>query len=162
MQRRNPYSDLGLIVALSVFICILTKCLLFGFTWVSIVWLILSCAYFYVSWRFPSSGKVVKHSTTFFLLISVIAVAGILLFDKNARPVMHAFEGTGDTIQDAVIVEEEPIVPIYVPQPEDTVQQDTLEQEEVFTDSLLNNQISNNTNDAQTAESDTLLKKKSE
>ena len=31
MQRRNPYSDLGLVIALSVFICILVKCLLFGF-----------------------------------------------------------------------------------------------------------------------------------
>lgn len=142
MQRRNSYSDLGLIVAISVFVCIFVKSLLFGFTWVGIIWLMLSCAYFYVSWRYPSHGAVVKHSTTAYLLLSVVAIAGIVLFDQNARPVMHAFEGTGDTIQDAALVEEEPIVPIYEPQPEDTLLQDTAALEEIMTDSLLLNNVS--------------------
>lgn len=132
MQRRNSYSDLGLVVALSVFICILVKCLLFGFTWVGIVWLVLACAYFYLSWRYPSDSKVVKHATTAFLTLSVIAIAGVLLFDKNTRPVMHAFEGTGDTIKDVEVVEEEPIAPIYVPQPEDTVTDDTVPLDETI------------------------------
>ncbi|MBR1667262.1 MAG: hypothetical protein IJ693_03165 [Bacteroidaceae bacterium] len=143
MQRRNSYSDLGLVVAVSVFICILLKCLLFGFTWVGIIWLILSCAYFYVSWRYPSEDKVLKHATTLFLLLSVVAIVGIALFDKNARPVMHAFQGTGDTIQDAVIEEEEPIVPIYVPVPEDTLQEDTASSEQAVTDSILLNNDEN-------------------
>lgn len=126
MQRRNSYSDLGLVVAISIFICILVKSFLFGFTWVGIIWMLLSCVYFYVSWRRPSDSKVVKHATTLFLVLSAVALIGILLFDKNARPEMHAFEGTGDTIQDAAIVEEEPIVPIYVMEPEDTLMSDTL------------------------------------
>ena len=136
MQRRNPYSDLGLVVAISIFICILVKSFLFGFTWIGIIWLLLSCAYFYVSWRGPSEGKVVKHATTIFLVLSAVAIIGILLFDKNARPEMHAFEGTGDTIQDAVIVEEEPIVPIYVMEPGDTLVSDTLLDDETL-DSLI-------------------------
>ena len=49
---------------------------------------------------------------------------------------MHAFEGTGDTIQDAVIVEEEPIVPIYVMEPGDTIVSDTLLDDET-PDSLI-------------------------
>ena len=126
MQRRNSYSDLGLVVAISIFICILVKSFLFGFTWVGIIWMLLSCVYFYVSWRSPSDSQVVKHATTLFLVLSAVALIGILLFDKNARPEMHAFEGTGDTIQDAAIVEEEPIVPIYVMEPEDTLMSDTL------------------------------------
>lgn len=126
MQRRNSYSDLGLVVAISIFICILVKSFLFGFTWIGIIWMLLSCVYFYISWREPSDSKVVKHATTLFLVLSAVALIGILLFDKNARPEMHAFEGTGDTIQDAVIVEEEPIVPIYVMEPEDTLVSDTL------------------------------------
>ncbi|MBP3213725.1 MAG: hypothetical protein J6M19_02645 [Bacteroidaceae bacterium] len=147
MQRRNSYSDLGLTVALSVFVCILVKCLLFGFTWVGIVWLLLACAYFYLSWRHPSGGKVVRHATTAFLALSAIAIAGVVLFDKNTRPVMHAFEGTGDTIKDAEVVEEEPIAPIYVPQPEDTVQEDTLPMEETAAfDSLINEKINTTTN----------------
>ena len=136
MQRRNPYSDLGLVVAISIFICILVKSFLFGFTWIGIIWLLLSCAYFYVSWREPSDSKVVKHTTTLFLVLSAVALIGILLFDKNARPEMHAFEGTGDTIQDAVIVEEEPIVPIYVMEPGDTIVSDTLLDDET-PDSLI-------------------------
>jgi hypothetical protein len=136
MQRRNPYSDLGLVVAISIFICILVKSFLFGFTWIGIIWLLLSCAYFYVSWREPSDSKVVKHTTTLFLVLSAVALIGILLFDKNARPEMHAFEGTGDTIQDAVIVEEEPIVPIYVMEPGDTLVSDTLLDDETL-DSLI-------------------------
>ena len=138
MQRRNSYSDLGLVVSASVFICILVKCLLFGFTWVSLAWLALACAYFFVSWRYPSDSAVVKHSTTAFLLLSLFAVVGIALFDKNARPVMHAFEGTGDTIQDAKVVEEEPIVPIYVAEPIDTTELDTLPVVEYENDTLLN------------------------
>ena len=117
---------MGLVVSISIFICILVKSFLFGFTWIGIIWLLLCCTYFYVSWRLPSDSKVVKHATTLFLSFSAIALIGILMFDKNARPVMHAFEGTGDTIQDAVVEEEEPIVPIYVMEPSDTLVSDTL------------------------------------
>lgn len=136
MQRRNSYSDLGLVVAISIFICILVKSFLFGFTWIGIIWMLLSCVYFYISWREPSDSEVVKHATTLFLVLSTFALIGILLFDKNARPEMHAFEGTGDTIQDAVIVEEEPIVPIYVMEPGDTLVSDTLLDDETL-DSLI-------------------------
>lgn len=135
MQRRNSYSDLGLVVAISIFICIFVKSLLFGFTWIGILWMLISCAYFYVSWREPSDSKAVKHSTTFYLAISAVFFVGVLMFDKNALPEMHAFEGTGDTIQDAAVVEEEPIVPIYEMQPEDTLVTDTLLPEETL-DSL--------------------------
>lgn len=140
MRRRNSYSDLGLVVAVSVFICVLVKCLLFGFTWVSIVWLVFSCVYFYVSWHYPSNSAVVKHSTTLFLVLSVVAVVSAILFDKNARPVMHAFEGTGDTIQDAVAVEEEPIAPIYEAEPGDTVLQDSAMEEDFMSDSIIDHQ----------------------
>ncbi len=144
MQRRNSYSDLGLVVSVSIFICILVKSFLFGFTWVGIVWILLSCAYFYVSWRYPSDSKVVKRSTTLYLVLSAVALIGILLFDKNARPVMHAFEGTGDTIQDVKVVEEEPIAPIYVMEPEDTLLSDTLLMEEGL-DSLIMGEASEET-----------------
>ena len=126
MQRRNSYSDLGLMVSVSIFICILVKSSLFGFTWIGILWMLISCAYFYLSWREPSDSKLLKHSTTSYLVLSAVFLIGVLMFDKNARPEMHAFEGTGDTIQDAAIVEQEPIAPIYEMQPEDTLVSDTM------------------------------------
>ena len=136
MQRRNSYSDLGLVVAVSIFICILVKSSLLGFTWIGIIWMLISGGYFYVSWREPSDSRIVKHATTFYLVFSAVALLGVLLFDKNARPEMHAFEGTDDTIQDAVIVEEDPVVPIYVMEPEDTLVSDTLLTHETL-DSLI-------------------------
>ncbi len=139
MKRRNPYSDFGLVIAASVFVCIFMKCLLFGFTWVSIIWLVLSLGYFYVSWRYPSDGRLVKHSTTLYLVLSVVAVVCIALFDKKARPVMHAFEGTGDTIQDVQIVDEGPLVTMYETLPDDTAHQDTavLDEGLVLPDSIV-------------------------
>lgn len=113
-------------VSVSIFICILVKSFLFGFTWIGILWMLISCAYFYLSWREPSDSKLLKHSTTSYLVLSTVFLIGVLMFDKNARPEMHAFEGTGDTIQDAAIVEQEPIAPIYEMQPEDTLVSDTM------------------------------------
>lgn len=153
MQRSNSYRDLGLVVAVSVFICVLVKSMLFGFTWVGIIWLILSCAYFYVAWRCASVVKLVKFATTLFLVLSALALAGLLLFDKNARPEMHPFEGTGDTIQDVNMVEEEPIAPIYVMQPEDTLLSDTLLPEETLDSLFLDAEPESVTNDTITIQS---------
>lgn len=125
MKRRNSYSDLGLVISLSVFVCILSKCLMFGFTWAGIVWLSLTLAYFVVSFMFPSDGKIVKHSTTAYLIISVVVACSLILFDRKATPELHAFAGTGDTIQDAQIIEEAPPVEEYVPYVPDTTAVDT-------------------------------------
>ena len=139
MQRRNSYSDLGLMVALGVFICILIKSMLFGFTWVGIIWLLLTCAYFYVSWRYASQSRVVHRSTTGFLILSVVAITGILLFDRNTRPIMHAFAGTGDTIVDPVVEDENPVVPMADLLPVDTLSADTLAADSIRMDTIINN-----------------------
>lgn len=140
MKRRNPFSDLGLVIAISVFICILIKSLLFGITWGSIIWIIISCAYFVISWKFDSQSNVVKHSTTAFLVLSVIAATAVVLFDKKATPQMHAFEGTGDTIQDVQIIDLGPQVNMYETLPDDTTAYEAdsvAESEEVTLDDLL-------------------------
>ena len=136
MQRRNSYSDLELVVAVSGSICLLVKSLLFGLTWGGIIWLILSCAYFIISWRFPSNGDVVKHSTTLYFVLSVAAMVTIVMLDKNTRPVMHAFEGTGDTIPDVQPIEE--LVPVIqdAPLQADTFATDTLSVDELLPDTL--------------------------
>lgn len=121
MKSRNPFSDLGMVIAVSVCICIITKCVLFGFTWGSIAWLVISCGYFFVSWKYPSEGKIVKMATSVYLALSVIVAVSVVMFDKNTMPKMHAFEGTGDTIRDEQIISEGPKVTMY-----DTVADDTL------------------------------------
>lgn len=129
MKHRNPYSDLGLIIAASVFICIFIKSLLFGITWGGLVWIAISCLYFYVSWKYPSDDEIVKNSTTAYLLLSVVTVVCVVLFDKKAMPKMHAFEGTGDTIQDVRYVDEGPTVVTYEELPVDTLDSDSLSEE---------------------------------
>jgi len=127
-KRRKPYADLGLVVAISVFICVLVKCLLFGFTWISLLWLLLAIAYFYISWKFPSSCKLIKYATTAFLSLTVLAIVGLMLFDTNARPKMNAFEGSiNDTIKDEKVKIVETPIQIYE-LPQDTVSVDTLSQ----------------------------------
>lgn len=123
MKRRNPFSDLGLVVAISVCICILTKCLLFGFTWGSIAWLIISLVYFFISWKYPSGERVVKVSTAAYLVLSLIVAVSVVLFDRNTMPKMHAFEGTGDTIRDEQIITEGPKVTMYETVPYDSLAQ---------------------------------------
>ena len=126
MNKRDSYADLGMIIAIGVFICLLIKSLLFGFTWGCITGIIFSIAYFLVSWKYPSDSKIVKHSTTAFLVLSVLVAVSVVMFDKNARPKMHAFEGTGDTIQDVRIEESDILVPMYETLPEDTSTVDTV------------------------------------
>lgn len=140
MKKRNPFSDLGMVVAISVFICILIKSLLFGFTWGSIVWIIITCAYFFVSAKYDSDSKLVKQSTRAFLILSVLTAVTMALFDRKAMPKMHAFEGTGDTIQDEQIVDMGPKVTMYEVLPEDTVAQETdslTEEQEVTMDDFI-------------------------
>ncbi len=140
MKKRHPFSDLGMVIAVCVFICIFIKSLLFGFTWGSIAWIVISCAYFYVSARYDSYSKRVKNSTVAFLILSVVAAAAVVMFDKKAMPKMHAFEGTGDTIQDAQLIDVGPKVTMYETLPEDTTtyaSDSIAEEQEVTLDDLL-------------------------
>lgn len=121
--RRNPYADMGLVIAISVLIIMLVKSLLFGFSWGAIIWLIIVVIYLVLSVKFHSRSKVVKIATTVFLLLSIISVCLVTLFDKNTRPKMPAFQkAEEDTvkIEEPVVVEPEPIIPIV-----DTVVVDT-------------------------------------
>lgn len=112
-KRRNPYADTGLMIAVSVIIVMLIKTLLFGATWGSLIWGGFSIIYCFLSYKYNSESKLIKHSTTAFLALSLISFTSILFFDKKARPQMHAFEGAKkDSIDEAeFIIKEEPELP---------------------------------------------------
>lgn len=123
MQQRKPYCDLGLVIAVGVFICVAIKSLLFGFTLINSLWLVLACVYLYMSWKIKSDDVRLKHSTTAFLVLSLVAMTASALLDQNKRPVMHAFEGMGDTIADYAAREETlEVAPVAK---EDSVQPDS-------------------------------------
>lgn len=129
MKQRNPYADLGLVIAVAVFIVVLIKCLIFGLSWASIACFLITIAYFVISAIRKSDDKVVKHSTTAYLLAMLLLVVSLVLFDKNARPKMHAFEGAAvDSVQEEEFVVEDKEIPIEIVQP-DTAEVDTFLQD---------------------------------
>lgn len=129
MKQRNPYADLGLVIAVAVFIVVLIKSLIFGLSWASIACFLITIAYFVISAIRKSDDKVVKHSTTAYLLAMLLLVVSLVLFDKNARPKMHAFEGAAvDSVQEEEFVVEDKEIPIEIVQP-DTAEVDTLLQD---------------------------------
>lgn len=125
-MKRNPYSDLGLIVAVAAFIIMIVRSLIFSFSWGAITWIVITIAYFVLSYRYDSFSTVVKRATTFYLSLSIIVLLSVVLFDKNARPKIHAFEGAAtDTVEEeeVFIADDETY---YAPVP-DTLSEDTID-----------------------------------
>ena len=57
-RQRNSFVDMGLVVALSVFVCVLIHGLLFGMTWIGMLWMGLAVAYVVmVCWLKRGHGK---------------------------------------------------------------------------------------------------------
>lgn len=126
-MKREPYSDLGLIVAVAAFIIMIVKSLLFDLSWSAIVWTCITVGYFVISYKYTSDSKTVKRATTAYLVLSVIALVSLVVFDKNARPKIHAFEGAAtDTIVEEEFIIEDKELP-YEAAPADSVEADTLE-----------------------------------
>lgn len=124
-KKRDSLADLGMVVAISVFIVILIKSLLFGVSWGAIVWFIISIAYIACSFFIPSDDRKMKYATCTFLALSVCVAGLSFLFDQNARPKMHAFEGalSDTTEEEAFVVRDDP--EILVVQTIDTIHVDT-------------------------------------
>lgn len=115
MQNRKgisvkPLSQMGVFVSICVFLVLIIKSAIFGFSWAAIAWLLFILVYWclcYIFIKKRPNEKLLKFSTIGFLIISVITLVDLALFDKNARPKMHAFEGAAS---DSVEVEEEFVV----------------------------------------------------
>lgn len=112
-KRRNPYADTGLMIAMAMLIVMIIKCFLFGVTWESFLWFALAIGYCVISYLYDSESKVVRHSTTGLIVLSVIAAVAITIIDRKPQPKMHAFEGVVvDTVkEDEFIQQQEPILP---------------------------------------------------
>ena len=128
-MRRNPYADLGLVVAVAVFIILLIKSLIFGLSWFSLVCMVLTVAYFLISYFKNSNDPLVRRATTAYLLLMFLSLVGVVLFDKNARPKMHAFEGAAvDTVTEEEFVIEDRDIPVEIVRP-DTMSVDSLDED---------------------------------
>ena len=104
-NKRNPYADMGLMIAVSILIIMSINCLLFDASWESLIWILSAIAYCFVSYKFDSRSKMVRNSTTALLAISACLLFVVIFVDRKAQPKMHAFEGAkNDTIPEEVFI----------------------------------------------------------
>jgi hypothetical protein len=127
-KSRSPFVDMGLLVSVCVFIVMLIKSAIFGFSWASIVWLISVLVYWCVLYVYTKHRvtKMKVYGTVVFLAVSAVIFCSVIFFDKNARPKMHAFEGAGidsANVQEEFVVDETPEIAVTVQK--DTVARDT-------------------------------------
>jgi hypothetical protein len=133
-MKRNSYADLGLVVAVAVFIILLIKSSIFGLSWFSLVCLVLTVAYFAISYFNSSHSSVVRRATTAYLLLMLFSLVGVVLFDKNAHPKMHAFEGAAvDSVVEEEFVIEDRDIPVEIV-PQDTLNVDSLAEDTLSSD----------------------------
>jgi len=109
-KRRDSYADLGLVIAIAIFLVMVIKTLLFGVTWGDIIWLLISIVYLLISFFLPSADKRMKYATTAFLLLCVATSATRYIYDQKATPKLHAFEGAlnDTTSEEEFVVRDEP------------------------------------------------------
>lgn len=128
-NSKRAFFQMGMLVSVCVFLVLIIKSAIFGFSWASIVWLLFVLAFWCLSYYFTykkPDDKAIRLSTIGFLTASLVVFVGLALFDQNARPKMHAFEGAGaDSIaeEDTFVIDETPDIVVYQ---QDTVAADTV------------------------------------
>ena len=126
-KSRRPFQDMGIFLSVCIFIIMTIRCAMFGFSWASIVWLVMVLVYWCYSYVFMKHGKdkMLVWGTSVFILSSLLVLVSIVFFDKNARPKMQAFEGAAvDSVtEEEFIVDETP--DIIVMEKKDTVVSDS-------------------------------------
>lgn len=151
-DKRNPYADTGLMVAVSILIVAVINTLLFDATWESILCIIASVAYCAVSYRYDSGSKTVRSATTAFLTLTAAILIVMIFVDRKAQPKMHAFEGAKtDTIAEEVFVQnKEPELITIIEEDTTEVADTTLVEEDIeqeaepeTTDSLPSQPVTN-------------------
>lgn len=117
-SNRAPYADLGLMVAVAIFIIMLIRILVFELTIFPVVLGCIALAYLFISMSNDSHKRIVHVSTTIFLVLTVLLTTGFFFFDQPVRPKMVAFQGAAaDTIKEEEALEVAQPVDI----PKDTV-----------------------------------------
>ncbi len=152
-SHRSPYMDMGLVLAISIFITMTVKGCIFGFTWSGIALQSIACIYFIIYIIFRSKKIIMNVSTTTFIIISALSVWAEFSIHKNIRPQMPNFHGiptdTTETeeeldlfiesipvVQETVVKDSLPVESDSIPiQPEENSNQ--LQEE---TDSITNNE----------------------
>ena len=123
-NSRSSYTDMGLMLAIGIFITMTVKGLIFGFTWSGIALPAIAGVYFIVCAIYQSRRVIMNASTTTFIVLSVLCTWAEFSSHKNVRPQMPVFHGmtndtTGTTEEPDLLME--PIPDIQTTTVEDTL-----------------------------------------
>lgn len=124
-KQRAPYADLGLLIAVSVVICLTIKSILFEVTLVSVIWLLIAVLYVVASFLLPSKCKLIKYLTTVLLISSVLAIVGLTFFDRPAIPKMVEYHT--ESLKDTVVESNKYVVKTPPPPVIDTTEVDSFD-----------------------------------
>ncbi|MCD8236730.1 MAG: hypothetical protein LUD00_08785 [Prevotellaceae bacterium] len=123
-HSRSPYTDMGLMLAIGIFITMTVKGLIFGFTWSGITLPVIAGVYFIVYAIYRSRKVIMNASTTTFIVLSVLCTWAEFSSHKNVRPQMPVFHDmTNDT---TMTTEEQDLLMESIPDIQATTVEDTL------------------------------------
>ncbi len=124
-KQRSPYADLGLLISVSVVICLTIKSILFEVTLVSVIWLLIAVLYVVASVLLPSRCKLMKYLTTVLLASSALSIVGLTFFDRPAIPKMVEYHT--EALNDTVVESNKYVVNTPPPPVIDTTEVDSLD-----------------------------------
>lgn len=84
--ERSPLADTGMIIALAVTIVTVLKLLMYGITYVSVLWLTITIVYILSTTVTDANSSIRKGMTVFYICISTIAFFAAFSYDKPIKP----------------------------------------------------------------------------
>lgn len=84
--ERSPLADTGMIIALAVTIVTVLKLLMYGITYVSVLWLTITLVYILSTTVTDANSSIRKGMTVFYICVSVIAFFAAFSYDKPIKP----------------------------------------------------------------------------
>ena len=83
---RSPLADTGLLIALTVTVVTVIKLLMYGITYVSVIWLAITLVYVVSTTMTSANSAVRKGMTIFYMCVSTLAFFAAFVYDKPIRP----------------------------------------------------------------------------
>lgn len=133
--ERSPFADAGLVIALAVTIVTVIKLLMYGLTYVSLIWLAVTLLYVAIAAATAGNSKLRHFFTSFYMLFSLVAMVAAFTYDNPIKPKKESDIGKLQEEYFQQSSEEEDPVIIETPKPvaveTDVVKEDESKFEEV-------------------------------
>ncbi len=139
-SERSPFADAGLVVALAVTIVTVIKLLMYGLTYVSLIWLAVTLIYVAIAAATAGNSRIRHFFTSFYMLFSLVAMIAAFTYDNPIQPKKESDIGAIQEEYFQQSEEQEDPVIIETPKPvaveTDVVKEDASKFEEVAPQSV--------------------------